>query len=76
MNQPFNYPGYWWNTVSGLTFKMSQAQWNPADLNQSSVQILRDPGWLFKWIGSLLICLGIFTMFYLRPAPNPARSNP
>lgn len=67
MNHPFNYPGHWWNTFSGLTFKMSQASWNPENLNQSSVQILRDPGWLFKWIGSLVICAGIFTMFYLRP---------
>ena len=71
MNQPFNFPGHWWNTFSGLTFKMSQAQWSPGDLNQSTVQILRDPGWLFKWIGSLLICAGIFTMFYLRPARGP-----
>ena len=68
MNQPFNFPGHWWNTFSGLTFKMSQAQWSPNDLNQSTIQILRDPGWLFKWIGSLLICAGIFTLFYLRPA--------
>jgi hypothetical protein len=34
------------------------------------VQILRDPGWLFKWLGSLLICLGIYTLFYLRPYPQ------
>ena len=47
---------------------MSQASWNPENLNQSSVQILRDPGWLFKWIGSCLVCAGIFTLFYLRPA--------
>ncbi len=67
MNHPFNYPGHWWNTFSGLTFKMSQASWNPENLNQSSVQILRDPGWMFKWIGSLLICGGIFALFYLRP---------
>ncbi len=73
MNQPFNFPGHWWNTFSGLTFKMSQAQWNPNDLNQSTIQILRDPGWLFKWIGSLLICAGIFTMFYLRPAKVPVK---
>ena len=71
MNQPFNFPGRWWNTFSGLTFKMSQAQWNPNDLNQSTVQILRDPGWLFKWIGSLLVCAGVFTLFYLRPAKVP-----
>lgn len=71
MNVPYNYPGHWWNTFSGLTFKMSQASWNPDNLNQSTVQILRDPGWLFKWVGSLLIVGGIFTLFYLRPAPKP-----
>jgi hypothetical protein len=31
------------------------------------VQILRDPGWFFKWIGSLLVVTGVFMMFYLRP---------
>ena len=68
MNQPFNYPGNWWNTFTGLTFKVSQASWNPQNLDQSVVQVLRDPGWFCKWTGSLLICGGIFTMFYLRPA--------
>ena len=72
MNNPFNFPGHWWNTFSGQTFKMSQASWNPEDHNQTVVQILRDPGWLLKWIGSLLICAGIFTMFYLRPVKVPA----
>ena len=73
MNQPFNYPGHWWNTFSGLTYKMSQAQWNPQDTDQSTVQILRDPGWTFKWVGSLLICAGVFTLFYLRPAKVPIK---
>ncbi len=67
MNHPFNFPGNWWNTFSGLTYKMSQASWNPQDRNESVVQILRDPGWLPKWIGSLVICAGIFALFYLRP---------
>ncbi len=70
MNQPFNFPGHWWNTFTGLTYKVSQAQWNPDNLAQSSIQILRDPGWTFKWMGSLLICTGIFTLFYLRPSPR------
>ena len=74
MNQPFNYPGHWWNTFSGLTYKMSQAQWNPENTDQSTVQILRDPGWLCKWVGSLLVCAGVFTLFYLRPAK--VRANP
>ncbi|MBV9128331.1 MAG: hypothetical protein JO117_09625, partial [Verrucomicrobia bacterium] len=69
MNNPHNYPGHWWNTFTGLTFKMSQASYNPENPNESTIQILRDPGWLLKWIGSLLVCAGIFTLFYLRPHP-------
>ncbi|MBE7209854.1 MAG: hypothetical protein INR65_02455 [Gluconacetobacter diazotrophicus] len=67
MNHPFNFPGNWWNTFTGLTYKMSQASWNPQDRNESVVQVLRDPGWLLKWVGSLVICVGIFMLFYLRP---------
>jgi hypothetical protein len=67
MNNPFSYPGAGWRTWTGLTFKISQASWNPENLSQSTVQILRDPGWFFKWTGSLLIVSGVFMMFYLRP---------
>jgi len=67
MNNPFSFPGAWWRTWTGLTYKVSQASWNPENLDQSSVQILRDPGWLLKWIGSLLVVSGVFMMFYLRP---------
>lgn len=67
MNNPFSFPGSWWRTWTGLTYKISQASWNPENLNQSSVQILRDPGWFFKWVGSLLVVAGVFMMFYLRP---------
>lgn len=65
MNNPMNFPDSWINTWSGLTFKISQASWNPQNLNESTVQILRDPGWFFKWTGSLLIVCGIFMLFYL-----------
>lgn len=67
MNNPFSFPGQWWRTWSGLTYKISQASWNPENLGQSTVQILRDPGWLLKWIGSLLVVSGVFMMFYLKP---------
>lgn len=67
MNNPFSYPGEWWRTWTGLTYKISQASWNPENLGQSTVQILRDPGWSLKWIGSLLVVSGVFMMFYLRP---------
>jgi hypothetical protein len=67
MNEPMNFPDEFWRRWTGLTYKISQASWNPENLRQSSVQILLDPGWLFKWTGSLMVCIGIFTMFYLRP---------
>jgi len=67
MNNPFSFPGGWLHTWTGLTYKISQASWNPENLSQSTVQILRDPGWLLKWIGSLLVVAGVFMMFYLQP---------
>jgi hypothetical protein len=76
MNNPFSFPGAWWRTWTGLTYKISQASWNPENLNQSTVQILRDPGWLFKWIGSLLIVAGVFMMFYLRPYRKQTAGRP
>ncbi len=72
MNEPMNFPDVWWRRWTGLTYKISQASWNPDNLKQSSVQILLDPGWLFKWTGSLMVCAGIFTMFYLRPPRTAA----
>jgi hypothetical protein len=76
MNNPFSYPGAWWRTWTVLTYKMSQASWNPENLGQSTIQILRDPGWLLKWIGSLLIVSGIFMLFYLKGFRRPAASTP
>jgi hypothetical protein len=67
MNNPFSFPNDWWRPWTGLTYKISQASWNPENLNQSTVQILRDPGWSLKWLGSLLVVAGVFMMFYLRP---------
>jgi hypothetical protein len=75
MNHPFNFPGAMWNTWTGLTFKMSQASWNPENLNQSTIQILRDPGWLLKWIGSLLIVSGVFMMFYVKKFRRQMRGD-
>lgn len=77
MNQPANYPQALWRSLTGLTYKISQASWNPNDLSQSSVQILRDPGWLFKWTGSLILCAGLVTMFTMRrPVPSVASPSP
>jgi len=76
MNNPFSFPGNWWRTWTGLTYKISQASWNPENLNQSTVQILRDPGWLLKWIGSLLVVIGVFMMFYLQPYRKQTEGEP
>jgi len=76
MNNPFSYPSAWWNTWTGLTYKISQASWNPENLAQSTVQILRDPGWLLKWIGSLLVVIGVFMMFYLQPYRKQTEGKP
>ena len=76
MNHPFSYPGSALNTWTGLTYKISQASWNPENLGQSTVQILRDPGWLLKWIGSLLVVVGVFMMFYLQPYRKQTEGEP
>jgi hypothetical protein len=76
MNHPFSYPSTWWRTWTGLTYKISQASWNPENLGQSTVQILRDPGWLLKWIGSLLVVIGVFMMFYLQPYRKQTEGEP
>ena len=76
MNHPFSYPRTWWRTWTGFTYKISQASWNPENLGQSTVQILRDPGWLLKWIGSLLVVIGVFMMFYLQPYRKQTEGEP
>ena len=67
MNHPASFPGGFLANMTGLNYKFSQAEWNPRDLKETTLQVLYDPGWCFKWIGSLAICLGIATMFYIRP---------
>lgn len=63
MNHPASFPGGWWRTVTGWNYKFSQAQWNPTDLQETTLQVLYDPGWLLKWSGACAICLGILIMF-------------
>jgi len=67
MNQPASWPGGMLAVSTGLNYKFSQAGWNPQDLGQTTLQVLYDPGWMLKWMGSLAICAGIFIMFYLKP---------
>ena len=47
-------------------WKLAQASWNPGDLNQSTLQLKREPWWVtaLTWTGSLLVVMGIGVMFY------------
>lgn len=67
MNHPASFPGTLWANLTGFNYKFSQAEWNPRDLGETTLQVLYDPGWLLKWVGSLGICLGIAIMFYGKP---------
>ena len=67
MNSPAMFPGGFWRSLVGWNYKFSQANWDPQNLNQTTLQVLYDPGWPFKWTGSLGICCGIALMFYFMP---------
>jgi hypothetical protein len=67
MNSPAMFPGDFWRSLLGWNYKFSQANWNPQNLNETTLQVLYDPGWPFKWTGSLGICGGIALMFYFMP---------
>jgi hypothetical protein len=47
-------------------WKLAQASWNPGDLQQSTLQLKREPWWVtaLTWTGSLLVVFGIAVMFY------------
>ena len=67
MNHPASFPGTLSANLTGINYKFSQAEWNPRDLDETTLQVLYDPGWMLKWIGSLAICVGIAIMFYWKP---------
>jgi hypothetical protein len=75
MNHPASFPGTLSANLTGFNYKFSQAEWNPRDLTETTLQVLYDPGWLLKWIGSLGICLGIAIMFYWKPGGDDPASG-
>jgi hypothetical protein len=69
MNEPADFPDTWWGPWLGTSYKLSQANHHmPGDPDYSGVGVMLDPGWLPKWLGSLLLCVGLFVVFYLRPS--------
>lgn len=58
MNHPFTY--------NGLTFYQSGFNEGQSGDRASTFSVARDPGRPMKYAGSLMICLGIATMFYMR----------
>ncbi|MEI8294294.1 MAG: cytochrome C biogenesis protein ResB [bacterium] len=72
MNHPASFPGTLFANLTGINYKFSQAEWNPRDLGETTLQVLYDPGWLLKWSGSLAICVGIAIMFYFKPKSKNA----
>ncbi|WP_052055822.1 cytochrome c biogenesis protein ResB [Myxosarcina sp. GI1] len=67
MNHPTWYRGW----------KIAQASWNPGDLQQSTLQVKREPAWVtaLTWIGSALVVLGIAVMFYAPALTRKLRSR-
>lgn len=77
MNNPATYPKTWWGPMLGTSYRISQSSHEmPARPDVSIVQVLRDPGWLPKWFGGLLVCAGIFWMFYLRKPADRLAAAP
>ena len=64
-----NHRRVWMNHPTWFQgWKLAQASWNPGDLSQSTLQLKREPWWVtaLTWLGSLLVVLGVGTMFYGR----------
>jgi ABC-type transport system involved in cytochrome c biogenesis permease subunit len=67
MNEPLRH--------GGLTFYQSGFQKLPNGRTVTILAVNRDPGRVIKYAGSLLIVLGIFTMFYMRAYFFQARTT-
>ncbi len=52
-------------TFEGWT--LYQVNYNPKDPTYSGLEAVHDPGVKFVFLGFVLICLGVFHMFYLAP---------
>ena len=57
-------------------WKLAQASWNPGDLQQSTLQLKREPWWVtgLTWLGSVMVVAGISVMFYGRSLTKKFKS--
>ena len=57
-------------------WKLAQASWNPGDLQQSTLQLKREPWWVtgLTWLGSVMVVTGISVMFYGRSLTKQFKS--
>lgn len=82
MNAPVDFT----DPISGRSFRLFQEGFQPVGEDYfSTLTVNYDPSRFFKLLGSVLICVGIFTMFYMRAyffkpqrkvEPRPAASRP
>ncbi len=75
MNNPVNFPHFPGAGLLGTSYKFSQSSWNRENHGQTTLQVIRDPGWSLKWFGSVLFCVGLLMIFYIKPYPRFARMN-
>ncbi len=54
-------------THGKFTFYQSSFRELPGGRKASVLSVAYDPGWPLKYLGSLLICVGIFVIYYVRP---------
>jgi hypothetical protein len=57
VNDPFTFAGW----------TLYQVNYNPEDPTYSGLEAVRDPGIFWVFFGFVLICVGVFYMFYVEP---------
>jgi len=62
MNRPLVHDKY--------TFYQSSYEERPGESKTSMLSVSYDPGRFWKYLGSVILCLGIFTTYYLKARPR------
>ncbi len=56
VNKPFKYKG----------FSFYQSNYDPKDLTYSGIEVVKDPGLEFVWLGFIMLSLGILHSFFIK----------